>query len=162
MARDNGLLYHCTGPHGAGSGFWMQSAEMQIQEHDCGDFHSVAGVLADVEASPRDPAKPKGDLQFKRGAEKQSGVARRVLKAGDFEKPTGEWNIVEFICFGQTAIHVVNGKANLVLTGLRRKVDGQEVPLTKGKIQIQSEGAEIYWRNIEVRKIPEIPKQFLD
>src|SRR5688500_10002985 len=40
--RDNGLLYHGVGPHGAGSGSWLKSFEMQIQEHDCGDFHSVA------------------------------------------------------------------------------------------------------------------------
>src|SRR5436190_249855 len=67
--RDNGLLYHCVGPQGAGSGAWLKSFEMQIQEHDCGDFHSVAGVLVDVEAVPKDPSKPKGDLLYRKGAE---------------------------------------------------------------------------------------------
>src|SRR5262249_22978991 len=41
--RDSGLLYHCVGKHGAGGGYWMQSLECQIEEHDCGDFWSVAG-----------------------------------------------------------------------------------------------------------------------
>jgi hypothetical protein len=160
--RDNGLLYHCVGPHGAGSGAWLKSFEMQIQERDCGDFHSVAGVLVDVEAVPKDPSKPKGDLLYRKGAEKQTGVARRVWKDPDNEKPSGEWNVVEFYCVGQTSVHIVNGKVNMVLTGLRHKVGNQEVPLTKGRIQIQSESAEIYWRNIEVRPVTEIPKALLD
>lgn len=102
---------------------------MQIQERDCGDFHSVA---------------------------------RRIWKDPDNEKPSGEWNVVEFLCVGQTSVHVVNGKVNMVLTGLRHKVGNHEVPLTKGRIQIQSESAEIYWRRIEVRPIPEIPKRLLE
>ena len=160
--RDNGLLYHCVGPHGAGSGSWLKSFEMQIQERDCGDFHSVAGVLVDVEAVPKDASKPKGDLLYRKGAEKVTGVARRIWKDPDNEKPSGEWNVVEFICVGQTSIHIVNGKVNMILTGLRHKVGDKEVPLTKGRIQIQSESAEIYWRNIQVRPLTEIPRQYLD
>jgi len=160
--RDNGLLYHCVGPHGAGSGSWLKSFEMQIQERDCGDFHSVAGVLVDVEAVPKDPSKPKGDLLYRKGAEKVTGVARRIWKDPDNEKPSGEWNVVEFLCVGQTSVHVVNGKVTMVLTGLRQKAGNTEVPLTKGRIQIQSESAEIYWRNIEVRPITEISKKFLE
>ena len=160
--RDNGLLYHCVGPHGAGSGSWLKSFEMQIQERDCGDFHSVAGVLVDVEAVPKDPSKPKGDLLYRKGAEKATGVARRIWKDPDNEKPSGEWNVVEFICVGQTSIHIVNGKVTMILTGLRHKVGNQEVPLTKGRIQIQSESAEIYWRNIQVKPLTEIPKQYLE
>ena len=160
--RDNGLLYHCVGPHGAGSGSWLKSFEMQIQERDCGDFHSVAGVLVDVEAVPKDPSKPKGDLLYHKGAEKVAGVARRIWKDPDNEKPSGEWNVVEFICVGRTSIHLVNGKVTMVLTGLRHKVGNKEVPLTKGRIQIQSESAEIYWRNLQVRPLTEIPRQVLE
>jgi hypothetical protein len=160
--RDNGLLYHAVGKHGAGSGSWLKSFEMQIQEHDCGDFHSVAGVLVDVEAVPKNPSQPKGDLLYRKGAEKATGVARRIWKDPDNEKPSGEWNVVEILCVGQTSVHVVNGKVNMILTGLRHKVDGKEVPLTKGRIQIQSESAEIYWRNLEVRQLSEIPKTYLE
>src|ERR1043165_5943132 len=46
--RDSGLLYHCVGPHGTAGSFWMRSQELQIQEHDCGDYWSVAGATVDV------------------------------------------------------------------------------------------------------------------
>jgi len=160
--RDSGCLYHCVGAHGAGSGFWMKSFEIQVQEKDCGDFHSVAGVLVDVEAAKKDPAAAKSELIYRKGAPKLSGVARRVIKDADHEKPRGEWNTLEVYCLGQTAVHVVNGKTVLVLTGLRHKVDGKEVPLTKGRIQFQSESAEVYYRNIKVRPITEIPKTVLE
>jgi hypothetical protein len=40
-------------------------------------------------------------------------------------------------------------------------VDGKETPLTKGKIQIQSEGAEVFYRNIAVRPMASIPPEYL-
>jgi hypothetical protein len=60
--RDSGCLYHCVGPHGAGSGHWMQSCECQIQEGDCGDFWSVARVIVDVEAVPQNASDPESYL----------------------------------------------------------------------------------------------------
>jgi hypothetical protein len=39
--------------------------------------------------------------------------------------------------------------------------NGQRVPLTKGKIQIQSEGGEFFIRKIEIEKIKGLPAKFL-
>jgi hypothetical protein len=52
----------------------------------------------------------------------------------------------------------VNGKVNLVLTNPRQPAaDGTMVPLTKGRLQIQSERAEVFYRNIVVRAISAFP-----
>jgi hypothetical protein len=155
--RDTGCCYHSVGPHDASYGFWMKSFEFQIQEGDCGDFYSLAGVIVDAEAVVRDPSNPKSDLAFKKGAPRIVGTTKRIIKDPDAEKPRGEWNTMELYCLGQTSVHVVNGRTNMVLTGLRHRVDGNEVPLTKGRIQFQSEAAEVYYRNIAIRPISEIP-----
>jgi hypothetical protein len=159
--RDSGLLYHCVGPHGKGGTYWMRSFECQIQEHDCGDFWSVDGVLVDVEAVNRDPANPKSPLVYKKGAPKVTGTTRRVVKESDAEKPRGEWNMIEIYCVGQTSVHVINGKVVMVLQGLRQRVAEREEPLTKGRLQLQSEGAEVYYRNMMIRPLREIPKELL-
>jgi hypothetical protein len=169
--RDSGLLYHCVGPHGAGSGAWMRSFESQIQENDFGDFYSVAGVIVDVTADVKtttvkdkktDKEKTVRTLTYKPGGEKVTGVTSRIIRNPLSEKPHGQWNVVELYAVGQTAVHVNNGKANMVLTGLRHKTaDGKEVPLTKGKIQLQSEAAEVYYRRIEVKKLDQIPGELL-
>ncbi|HXG61842.1 MAG TPA: DUF1080 domain-containing protein [Planctomycetota bacterium] len=159
--RDSGLLYHCVGPHGAQSSFWMKSFECQIQENDFGDFFSVAGVIVDVEAERLDPANPKSPWVYRKGAPKQTGVTSRIVRHPRMDRLT-EWNTVEVYAVGPTAVHVVNGTPNLVLTGLRHRADGKEVPLTRGRIQIQSEGAEVYYRNIAIRPISEIPRRLLE
>jgi len=155
--RDSGCCYHAVGPHGASYGFWMQSCEFQIQEGDCGDFYSLAGVIVDAAGVPVTPGDPKTELIYRKGAATVAGHTRRVIKSGGSESPHGQWNTLELYCLGQTSIHVVNGTPNMVLTGLRRKVDGLDAPLTKGRLQFQSEGAEVFYRNIAVRRIRELP-----
>jgi 3-keto-disaccharide hydrolase len=163
-ARDSGLLYHCTGPHGAAGTFWMQSLECQIQETDCGDFWSVGGVVVDVRASPIWPKKffsairydPKGTIYtVPRRLEEDEDVRidPLVVKRGGINDFNSEWNTIEVQTVGTTSVHIVNGKVNMVLTNARHLVKGSQVALKRGKIQIQSEGAEVYYRNISLRPI---------
>jgi hypothetical protein len=165
--RDSGLLYHCVGEHGAASTFWMRSQECQIQEKDCGDYWSVAGGIVDVEAE-----LVGGSLHYKRGGTKftvprtfkntsgKTGTDNRIIKSVTNEKE-GDWNTIELLTVGQTSVHVVNGKVVMVLTNSRQVFKGKEEPLIRGKIQIQSEGAEVFYRNIEVRSIKQIPESYM-
>lgn len=97
---------------------WTKSIECQIQEHDCGDFWMVDGTTLEVDG--------KTETRFKK-------------KKLDGEKPTGEWNTVEMICDGDKITNIVNG---VVVN------EGTNASVTKGKILLQSEGAEVYYRNI--------------
>lgn len=160
--RDSGLLYHCVGPHGAAGSYWMQSLECQIQEHDCGDYWSVAGAIVDVEGERKDG---KGPVIYRKGGSKficpSKETKARIVKSADYEKKTGEWNTIELLTVGQTSVHLVNGKVNMVLTNSRRKAGDKEEPLTKGKIQLQSEGAEVFYRNVAVKPLKKIPDEYL-
>jgi hypothetical protein len=135
----------------------MKSFEFQIQEGDCGDFYGLAGVMADAEAVLVNPADPKSDPVYRKGAPTIVGVTKRIVKSAVNERPRGEWNVMDLYCVGQTSVHVVNGTPNLVLTGLRYRIEEHDVPLTRGRIQFQSEGAEVFYRNIAVRPISAIP-----
>ncbi|GAB4005741.1 DUF1080 domain-containing protein [Spirosoma migulaei] len=159
--RDSGLLYHSVGPHGTPM-LWMESFELQVQEGDCGDYWGVMNVLADISARKTD----KGTYRYEPGAtpiifQDKTPVGRSCLKYPDAEKPSGQWNVLELYCVGDTCLHVMNGKVNLVLTHTRHLVDGQVVPLTKGKIQLQSEGAEVFYKNIQIRSISQLPAELL-
>jgi hypothetical protein len=57
------------------------------------------------------------------------------------------------------SVHVVNGKVNMRLSNSRHVVNGEELALTKGKIQLQSEGAEIFYRQIQIKNIDKIPEE---
>jgi len=60
---------------------------------------------------------------------------------GDLEKPHGEWNVLELVTQGNNVKQYVNGKlAN----------EGTDPSPTAGKILLQSEGAEVFFRNIKL------------
>ncbi len=84
-----------------------------------------------------------------------------IRKSSDNEKPLGEWNTVDLYCYGSTSVHVVNGVTVMVNTNTGVFEDGEIKPLTSGKIQIQSEGAELFVKNVEIKKITKLPKEIL-
>ena len=100
----------------------------------------------------------KTELAYRKGAAKTVGHTRRIIKSAGTEQPHGQWNTLELYCVGQSSVHVVNGTPNMALPGLRRNVDGRDVPLMKGRLQLQSEGAEVFYRNIVIRSIRELPR----
>lgn len=159
--RDSGLLYHSVGGHGTPM-LWMESFEFQIQEGDSGDYWGVMDVAADVPARKNEigkyvyqPGSPLVTFQDK------TPNGRQCVKNPDTEKVSGQWNVVDLYCVGDTCLHVLNGKVNMMLTNTRHLVNGKNEPLTKGKIQLQSEGAEVFYRNIEVEKIGKLPAGLL-
>jgi Domain of Unknown Function (DUF1080) len=161
--RDSGLLYHVHNPPGVGGRTWARSIELQIQEHDVGDLYAIGSAIA-VRAKPRSGAQPPlydydpgGEWTF---FSQSQGASGRCIKQPDNEKPTGAWNTVELIAVGEDAIHIVNGKVVMRLHGPMR-IDGA-VPesVTSGQIILQSEGAEIFFRDIEIRSITAIPPEF--
>lgn len=160
LRRDSGLLYHAHGPQGA-EGAWMKSIETQIQEHDCGDLWTV-GAQATARSVPmgeKDRVYDANGEPFVFGIPKQ---LRRCIKEADYEKPHGQWNEIEVVCFGDRSWHLVNGKVVLRLTDLRSRLDGVLAPLQEGQIQIQSEGAELYVRKVEILPLGTLPAEFAD
>ena len=160
--KDSGLLYHAVGPHGVDYGFWMRSQEFQIQEGDCGDYWGVAGGIEDIRANRKSDSEyvydPKGQFYTFSAANK---IGRHCIKAGDAENPSGQWNQVDLYCNGDTSVHLVNNKLMMVLYHSRQFLNNQETPLIRGKIQIQSEGAEILYKQIMIRPISSIPGEYL-
>ena len=159
--RDSGVLYHAVGPHGVDARSWMRSQELQIQEGDCGDYWGVAGGVFDIPAKKNEKGEYIYDANGSLMTFKENGeVGRRCWKNQDAEKPTGEWNTIELYCHGDSSIHVINGRVVMRLYHSRQSDNGNETPLTKGKIQLQSEGCEIFYRAIALESIDKIPTTF--
>jgi len=159
--RDSGLLYHARGKHAAEWFFWMKSQEFQIQEGDCGDYWSLASEV-DIRAKMNEDSTytydPTSDAKH---FGKNNALSGNVKKFPDgMEKPNGEWNTLDLYTVGQKSMHVVNGTLVMILENSREIIDGMEIPVTGGKIQIQTEGAEIYYRGIQIRPITSLPEKF--
>ncbi|MFO0909625.1 MAG: DUF1080 domain-containing protein [Isosphaeraceae bacterium] len=157
-ARDSGILIHCVGPDGAAGGQWMESQECQIIEGGCGDLLMVGGLgkpslTCEVRIGPdKQPYWEKGGKPMTRNGGRYNWWGRDpawkdvlgVRGPRDVEKPAGEWNRMEVICDGDTITNIVNGYVVNV---------GTKSSVTSGKIQFQSEGAELFFRKIEIRPL---------
>ena len=160
-ARDNGILVHAYGPHGAYGNTWMASIEAQIIEGGIGDVLVLSPTLNDgtelitsltAEIEPdRD-----GEKRWKKGAPRQVVTKGRInweLRDEDWadkinfrgkndpDSPTGEWNRMEVIAKGDTLQYFVNG---------RLVNEGFEAKPSEGRICIQSEGASMVVRRYEL------------
>jgi hypothetical protein len=160
--RNSGLLYHSFGPFGAAFGTWMATIEHQLMHENLGDTYLMVNTYCETPTVKSNDGKyfvyssTGQKIPF---SEKDNG--RSIKKQTDAEKPIGEWNTVDLYCLGQTSVHVVNGQVVMVNTNCSRIENGEEIPLVKGKIQIQSEGGELFIRKIKIEKIEKIPIEYL-
>lgn len=152
--RDSGILLHCVGEDGAAGGVWMESIECQMIEGGTGDFILVKGKSTPtmtVTAEQREkqwyykPEAPAKEFTGGRinwyGRDPQWKDVRGFRGKEDVEKPVGEWNRLECICDGDTITNILNGKV---------VNKGTKASLKKGKIIFQSEGAEVFFRRIDL------------
>jgi hypothetical protein len=168
-ARDSGILMHCQGPDGNTSanlnGPWMRSVETQIIEGGVGDFILVAGFDAEgnrmvPQATARVQQDRDGEWAYDPWSEPRPFTGGRInwyardpdwedvlgfRGKSDVESPFGEWTRIEVICRGNQVTNIVNGRT------VNRLSDST---LTEGKIMFQSEGAETFFRRIELHPLP--------
>lgn len=162
-ARDSGILLHGQGEDGAyRSDFkspWIRSIEFQIIEGGTGDLLLLGGHMPGVKErlSPSltlkvapgsrvwDPAGTPTEFTsgrvdwYGRDSKWTNTLGFRGPK--DIEAAVGQWNRIEAVCEGGDLTFFLNGvKVN----------EGRNGTLREGRILIQSEGAEIYFRRIEL------------
>lgn len=158
-ARDSGVLVHGAGPDGAGnSGIWLESYESQIIEGGTGDIIIVSpngglSLTADTRTgSDRQFYWQQGGAPTRRDRGRINWYARDpqwkdtlgFRGAVNIENPVGKWNRTEVLCDGDRMTNKLNGKVMAEAYALTRGA---------GKIQLQSEGAEILIRKVELRPL---------
>jgi hypothetical protein len=156
-SRDAGILVHGVGEDGAYGGHWLESVEVQLIEGGVGDFILVGG-----KASPSLTVESRVEGEqayFEPGGQPVTKNTGRFNWWGrdpkwtdtlgyrgprDVESPHGEWNRLEVVCDGDRITTILNG--HVVNAGSKSSH-------TEGKIQLQTEAAEIFFRKVEVRPL---------
>ena len=137
-ARDSGILYNVQGEQKV----WPRSIEFQIMEGGTGDFWMTDGAALTGKDGKRvtGPAG-KAEKIDRFGKGPSENVVGFRDPVGEVEKPHGEWNLVELVVRRNDVKQYVNGK--LVN-------EGTDPSPVSGKILFQSEGAEVYFRDIKL------------
>jgi hypothetical protein len=156
-----------TGPD-ISSGAYMAAIECQVMEGGFGDLLLIHGRYADGRHVPLRVTVPVVDRPVEADYAKYQyapGAAERTLDAGaiawlhkdpawqdvpgfrgrrDIESPLGQWTTIECLCVGDTITVLVNG---------RRVNEAREVFPAGGKILLQCEGSEIFFRKVELHPV---------
>lgn len=162
---DSGILYHSQGECGVDYWrTWMLSHEFQLiqngEEGCSGDYWCIGSTQMKVRAQKNptgvvfDPEAPVIPM----GIGTPNGYYCAAIIPE--EKPAGEWNDIELICYEGKSLHIVNGKVVLALSDLSYVENDMVKPLDEGKIQLQSEAAEVFFKNIEIKTIESIPSEY--
>ena len=171
-ARDSGLLVHSNGVNGGYEGIWMPGLEVQIIEGGVGDFILVdgkdeAGDAVPVAITTTVSKDRDGETVWDaRGERETFNVTNRqrinwfgrdpdwkdekgFRGARDVESPHGQWTRLDVITDGARIEVFVNGtKVNEALEASPRE----------GRIQLQAELAEIFFRRWELWPLRQGPK----
>jgi hypothetical protein len=153
-ARDSGILLHGVGADGAAGGVWLESIECQMIEGGTGDIILVRGK---GQPTINARAEKRGNqYYFNLDAELRTFTSGRINWFGrdpewkdvkgfrgkhDLENPVGAWNTLACVCKGGDLVIFLNNV--VVNTGINASV-------RRGKILLQSEGAEVFFRRVEL------------
>lgn len=132
-ARDSGILVHGSGRDQV----WPKAIEAQMIEGGTGDILVVSGSYLTVDGVTKGPQTARFDRPGRNPWKDEKGFRG----PHEIEKPHGEWNRMEVLCEGDKLSIRVNG--HLTLSGINANP-------ASGKIYVQSEGAEVYFRRLDL------------
>ena len=162
--KDSGILYHSIGKCGVDYWLsWMLSQEFQIMEGHMGDYWNIANSSIEIKAFPSE-----GNMNAVADAKAgfipigtRSPIGSFCLRSDNKENTSDAWTLLELICFEGKSIHLVNGHVVMILRNSSYIENETVKPLKKGKIQLQSEGAEVYFKDMEIKSIDDLPSNYL-
>lgn len=136
-AQDSGIMFLSTGPLGAvnaggdalsdpiGSGGFMVAPEYQIAAGDVGSLYNLGPVAFSAE------------------------------NAGEHRDAPGVWNTIEISLVDDRASLSLNGQETVRASGFVLNWPNEPAfELRCGKLQLQSEGAEIFFRRVQIEPLP--------
>ncbi|MBI1246690.1 DUF1080 domain-containing protein [bacterium] len=162
--RNSGILLHATGPEGNAGGKWMASIEVQLAQGCEGDFIVIRGKdeqgrVIPVDITSDTVVAADGRTRWKQGGKptkyagkqfwwSQHEVGFEELRdtrgKNDVASPLGEWTKVECICRGDRITVKINGQT---------VNECYNVFPSAGKILLENEKNEIYFRNFEIKPL---------
>ena len=168
--RNSGVLLHGTGPDGSQNGVWKTSIECQLAQGCEGDLILIKGKKVDGESYPSSISS--NTVVGEDGKTRWQSDGKKTMYSGkqfwwskhqaffkelidtrgtnDVASPLGEWTKVECVCKGSKITIKINGVT------VNECFDANPA---EGQILLQSEGHEVFFRNMEIRPLGIAPTE---
>lgn len=162
--RNSGILLNAVGPDGSHGGVWMTSIECQLAQGCEGDLILIPGKTQNGQTYPVTLASSTriaedGRTRWDQGGQKTLYSGKQFWWSkhqpffeelsdtrgkNDVASPLGKWTTVVCVCSGNRITIKVNGET---------VNECYDVKPAAGKILLQTEGHEVYFRNLEIRPL---------
>jgi len=161
--RNNGIVYFSHGRPGDVFGTWMAGMEFQLRQDSNGMAIPMGNRMRAHVTIGQDRTIAYPYRRFRLGGRDidlaNGNPAYSVEAANYAERPAGEWNHIDLYVLGSHSIHVVNGVPVMELRDVAELDEaGRRMPMTRGRIQLQAEGAVTYFRNVRIEPIRTLPR----
>jgi hypothetical protein len=158
-----GIMFHLTGTNE--DAFWsvfMMGLECQISEGTSGDLFFVPNKDFKIAPAAEVRVNDTKNWDVKASLKKVGANTnyQSVTRSKNYESDSTTWTTMDVYTVGSAGVFLVNG--HVVMAFQNANVVGADktvTPLTKGRIQLQSEGAEGYYKDITIQSISEIPSE---
>jgi hypothetical protein len=162
--RNSGVLLNAVGPDGSQRGVWMTSIECQLAQGCEGDLIVIPGKTAAGTAFPATISSTTVVAEDKKTRWQKDGTPtvysgrqfwwskhqphfKELIDTrgrDDAASPLGEWTKVECLCHGARITVKINGVT---------VNECYDVNPSSGKVLLQTEGHEVFFRNLELRPL---------
>ena len=159
LKPDAGLYYHILGEDKV----WPRALQYQVEQSNVADLITLYGFELDSSVDPKTYGEEMPTfLPLERGGKERvlggKGIAYQKHLAKNFERD--DWNHAEIIVRGDTTVHLLN--SHVMNQGKNiRLVDPanptKPLTITKGRIALEIEAAEIWFKNVEIRSLSDTP-----
>ena len=159
--RDSGIMFHLTGTNE--DAYWsvfMMGLEFQVSQGSVADLLFMPNKDASLlpEADARGNVDSRWDAKAPLYRIGGHGGKSKFHPRENFESALFYWTTLDLYTVGNSTVYMVNGHVATVFQNPRVvRPDGTTMFLTKGKLQLQSEGAELYYKDISIQQISAIP-----
>lgn len=151
--KDSGFFFAMVGP----DQLWPRSIECQVMVMDTGSVYIFDHATVATTIDPATGRYLEGGTPIR--TPRMAEPYPRVTHSSAFDV-VDDWNTVEVIARGATAELRVNGNVTFRSTDhLQPDPEAPtdpalDIPLTRGRLVIQQEGAEVWYRNVELMELP--------
>lgn len=152
--RNSGVLYHMSPERDR---LFPACVEFQIEEGDVGDAVMVNTMAVQGPVLGGTPLWPNWIPAIPKTYEPPlvaGGLARQWLRHAGHYESLDDWNTLDLYAFGDQAAHLVNGRiVNTLYWMVGPQAGDARPPLTKGRIALEFEAAEVMFRRVRSRSL---------
>jgi hypothetical protein len=145
LPRDSGVLIDMQGA----DRIWPQSLEVNIKENLTGEMWMLPNApVTSISGNTQVVSTTSTPKVYKAGGAAYHATTGRIARNGLMADRLTDWNTVDVIVEGSSAIVMLNGTVVNRITGMKTP---SGATLSSGKIAFQASSAEVWYRNIKIK-----------